>query len=67
MGAGSPAVMPQVVGLSLSDAESRLAEEELVADVTYVDSTEEADTVISQDIAEGEEVERGSSVWVSLL
>ncbi len=66
MGPGSPAVMPQVVGLSLSDAESRLAEEELVADVTYVDSTEEADTVIGQDIAEGEEVERGSSVGLTV-
>lgn len=66
MGPGSPAVMPQVVGLSLSDAESRLAEEELVADVTYVDSTEEADTVIGQDIAEGEEVDRGSSVGLTV-
>ena len=43
-----------------------MAEEELVADVTYVDSTEEADTVIGQDIAEGEEVERGSSVGLTV-
>ena len=66
MGPGSPAVMPQVVGLSLSDAESRLTEEGLVADVTYVDSTEDADIVIDQDIAEGEEVERGSSVGITV-
>ena len=65
-GQSGPAVMPQVVGLSLSDAEAKLAESDLVADVTYMDSTEDANTVIGQDIAEGEEVERGSSVGITV-
>ncbi|MBS1348391.1 MAG: Stk1 family PASTA domain-containing Ser/Thr kinase, partial [Firmicutes bacterium] len=65
-GQSGPAVMPQVVGLSLSDAEAKLAENDLVADITYMDSTEDANTVIGQDIAEGEEVERGSSVGITV-
>lgn len=66
MGDNDPVPMPQLVGLSLSDAEARLAEYELTADVSYADSTEDSGIVIDQEFDEGTEVERGSVVAITV-
>lgn len=58
--------VPPVVGLSVSDAEALLTSEGLTSSVSYVDSDEPANTVVSADPGEGAEVAAGSVVRLSV-
>ena len=61
--AGTLVRMPSVKGLTMDEAEERLAEYDLIPEWEEVyDDTAKKDTVISQDPAEGESVERYSRV-----
>ena len=60
---GTMVRMPSVTGLTMDEAEDRLAEYNLIPEWEEVyDDTAQKDTVISQDPAEGEAVERYSRV-----
>ncbi|WP_426349289.1 Stk1 family PASTA domain-containing Ser/Thr kinase [Alloiococcus sp. CFN-8] len=59
-------LIPQLAGLSRDEAEIKLREQELLMEVTEVNSEEEIDTVISVSPTEGTEVRKGSTVRVTI-
>ena len=69
--AGVQVAVPNVIGESRTDAEQTLEEAELVPvierRVPATDDTQEPGTVVAQDPREGEEVERGSIVNLTIV
>ena len=57
-------VVPYVVGYSVTEAEAMLTDAFLVTKIQYTESSEPADTVISQNIAEGDIVTRNTTVTI---
>ncbi len=57
-------VVPYVVGYSVTEAEAMLNDAFLVTKIQYTESSEPADTVISQNIAEGDIVTRNTTVTI---
>ncbi len=56
--------VPTLVGLTVSEAQSLLEDNYLVAKTQYVESSEEAGTVIDQSVASGETVTRNTTVTI---
>lgn len=57
-----PYTVPDLGGMSLSDAQAALEDEGLTASVTYVDSTAEKNTVVGTSPPAGERVSSGATV-----
>ena len=57
-------VVPYVVGYSVTEAEAMLTDAFLVTKIQYTESSEPADTVLSQNIAEGDIVTRNTIVTI---
>lgn len=57
-------VVPYVVGYSVTEAEAMLNDAFLVTKIQYTESSEPADTVLSQNIAEGDIVTRNTIVTI---
>ena len=58
--------VPDVLGMTLDEAEAELTASGLVADVTYVSSDAEKNTVVSTDPGVGERVDSGATVTLSV-
>ena len=56
--------VPSLVGLTVSEAQSLLEDNYLVAKTQYVESSEEAGTVIDQSVESGETVTRNTTVTI---
>ncbi|MBR3871005.1 MAG: Stk1 family PASTA domain-containing Ser/Thr kinase [Clostridia bacterium] len=59
-------MMPSLIGKTKNEASVILGENGLVATFTEVESTSPAETVVAQSIAEGTEVEEGTTVTLSV-
>lgn len=57
-------VVPYVVGYSVTEAEAMLTDAFLVPKIQYTESSDPVDTVISQNIAEGDIVTRNTTVTI---
>lgn len=57
-------IVPHVVGKTVGEAEDMLLQAFLVPKIQYVESVEEKDLVLSQNIVEGDVVTRGTTVTV---
>ena len=57
-------IVPFVVGDPVNEAEDKLNQAFLVPKIQYVESAEEKDTVVSQNIVEGDVVTRGTTVTI---
>lgn len=57
-------VVPYVVGYSVTEAEAMLNDAFLVPKIQYTESSDPVDTVISQNIAEGDTVTRNTTVTI---
>ncbi len=61
-----PAVVPKVIGMTISNAINVVRGENLTVDYEYVYDDAEKDTVIGQSIADGEEVPQGTLVMLTV-
>ncbi|MDO5562400.1 MAG: PASTA domain-containing protein, partial [Synergistaceae bacterium] len=60
------ASVPLVVGMPLVDAVDELQKQGLLAKVDKIDSPEAADTVISQNLSEGQKISRGKVILLKV-
>lgn len=57
-------IVPYVVGYPVNEAEDMLTQAYLVPKIQYVESAEEKDSIVSQNIVEGDVVTRGTTVTI---